>query len=102
MPMFILLLDDKIMGISDYKELLESSLQDGAKILTLEEYLQSFTLAPPTENTKVDIILSNPTSDNDDLDSSIELDPIFVLEAITDLQTQLEELKEVAEHEETN
>ncbi|NBK99807.1 MAG: hypothetical protein EOM50_17715 [Erysipelotrichia bacterium] len=100
--MFILLLDDKIMGISDYKELLESSLQDGAKILTLEEYLQSFTLAPPTENTKVDIIPSNPTSDNDDLDSSIELDPIFVLEAITDLQTQLEELKEVAEHEETN
>ena len=100
--MFILLLDDKIIGISDYKELLESSLQDGARILTLEEYLQSFTLETPIESTKVDIIPSNPTSDNDDSDSSIELDPIFVLEAITDLQTQLEELKEVAEHEETN
>ena len=99
--MFILLLDDKIIGISDYKELLESSLQDGARILTLEEYLQSFTLETPTESTKVDIIPSNPTSDNDDSDSSIELDPIFVLEAITDLQTQVEELKEVAEHEET-
>lgn len=97
--MFILLKKDEIIGISDYKELLEPSLEPGLKIITEEEYLTLFSLEETnttTDNNTVDTNPSNPSSDsNDDIEeSNIELNPVFVLEAITDLQTQLEELKE--------
>ena len=97
--MFILLKKDEIIGISDYKELLEPSLEPGLKIITEEEYLTLFLLEETnttTDNNTVDTKTSNPSSDsNDDIEESdIELNPVFVLEAITDLQTQLEKLKE--------
>ena len=96
--MFILLKKDEIIGVSDYKELLEPSLEPGLKIITEEEYLTLFSLeeTTTTDNNTVDTKPSNPSSDsNDDIEESdIELNPVFVLEAITDLQTQLEELKE--------
>ena len=98
--MLILLKKDEIIGVSDYKELLEPSLEPGLKIITEEEYLTLFSLEETTntttDNNTVDTNPSNPSSDiNDDIEASdIELNPVFVLEAITDLQTQLEELKE--------
>lgn len=96
--MFILLKKDEIIGVSDYKELLEPSLEPGLKIITEEEYLTLFSLEETntTNNNTVDTKPSNPSNDsNDDIEESdIELNPVFVLEAITDLQTQLEELKE--------
>lgn len=96
--MFILLKKDEIVGISNYKELLEPSLEPGLKIITEEEYLTLFSLeeTTTTDNNTVDTKPSNPSSDsNDDIEESdIELSPVFILEAITDLQTQLEELKE--------
>lgn len=100
--MFILLKKDEIIGISDYKELLEPSLEPGLKIITEEEYLTLFSLEETnttTDNNTVDTNPSNPSSDSDDdiEVSDIELNPVFVLEAITDLQTQLEDLKEGSE-----
>ena len=101
--MFILLKKDEIVGVSDYKELLEPSLEPGLKIITEEEYLTLFSLEETTntttDNNTVDTNPSNPSSDSDDdiETSDIELNPVFVLEAITDLQTQLEELKEGSE-----
>lgn len=100
--MFILLKKDEIIGISDYKELLEPSLEPGLKIITEEEYLTLFSLEETnttTDNNTVDTNPSNPSSDSDDdiEASDIELNPVFVLEAITDLQTQLEDLKEGSE-----
>lgn len=99
--MFILLKKDEIIGISDYKELLEATIQDGEKIVSEEDYIKSFTLEdtinqPLKDDSTSDNTPSTPSSDNDDDvdDSDIELNPVFVLEAITDLQTQLEELKE--------
>ena len=97
--MFILLKKDEIIGVSDYKELLEPSLQPGLTIVTEEEYLTLFSLEETnttTDNNTVDTNTSNPSSDSDDdiKTSDIELNPVYVLEAITDLQTQLEELKE--------
>lgn len=97
--MFFLLKKDEIIGVSDYKELLEPSLQPGLTIVTEEEYLTLFSLEETnttTDNNTVDTNPSNPSSDSDDdiKTSDIELNPVYVLEAITDLQTQLEELKE--------
>lgn len=106
--MFILLKKDEIIGISDYKELLEATIQDGEKIVSEEDYIKSFTLEdtinqPLKDDSTSDNTPSTPSSDNDDdiEDSDIELNPVFVLEAITDLQTQLEELQEVP-HEESS
>lgn len=78
--------------------MLEPSLEPGLKIITEEEYLTLFSLEETntTDNNTVDTKPSNPSNDsNDDIEESdIELNPVFVLEAITDLQTQLEELRE--------
>lgn len=98
--MYFLLKKDEIISISADKELLEATIQDGEKIVSEEDYIKSFTLEdiinqPLKDDSTSDNTPSTPSSDNDDIeDSDIELNPVFVLEAITDLQTQLEELKE--------
>lgn len=107
--MYFLLKKDEIISISADKELLEATIQDGEKIVSEEDYIKSFTLEDDTINQPLkddstsDNIPSTSSSDNDDdiEDSDIELNPVFVLEAITDLQTQLEELQEVS-HEESS
>lgn len=105
--MYFLLKKDEIISISADKELLEATIQDGEKIVSEEDYIKSFTLEdtinkPLKDDSTSDNIPSTPSSDNDDDDSSdIKLDAIYVLEAITDLQTQLEELQEVP-HEESS
>lgn len=105
--MYFLLKKDEIISISADKELLEATIQDGEKIVSEEDYIKSFTLEdtinqPLKNDSTSDNTPSTPSSDNDDIeDSDIELNPVFVLEAITDLQTQLEELQEVP-HEESS
>lgn len=105
--MYFLLKKDEIISISADKELLEATIQDGEKIVSEEDYIKSFTLEdtinqPLKDNSTSDNTPSTSSSDNDDIeDSDIELNPVFVLEAITDLQTQLEELQEVP-HEESS
>ena len=106
--MYFLLKKDEIISISADKELLEATIQDGEKIVSEEDYIKSFTLEdtinqPLKDDSTSDNIPSTSSSDNDDdiEDSDIELNPVFVLEAITDLQTQLEELQEVP-HEESS
>lgn len=106
--MYFLLKKDEIISISADKELLEATIRDGEKIVSEEDYIKSFTLEdtinqPLKDDSTSDNIPSTPSSDNDDdiEDSDIELNPVFVLEAITDLQTQLEELQEV-QHEESS
>ena len=105
--MFFLLKKDEIISISADKELLEATIQDDEKIVSEEDYIKSFTLEdtinqPLKDNSTSDNTPSTSSSDNDDIDDSdIELNPVFVLEAITDLQTQLEELQEVP-HEESS
>lgn len=105
--MYFLLKKDEIISISADKELLEATIQDGEKIVSEEDYIKSFTLEdtinqPLKDDSTSDNTPSTPSSDNDDNDSSdIKLDAIYVLEAITDLQTQLEELQEVP-HEESS
>ena len=106
--MFFLLKKDEIISISADKELLEATIQDGEKIVSEEDYIKSFTLEdtinqPLKDDSTSDNTPSTSSSDNDDNieDSDIELNPVFVLEAITDLQTQLEELQEVP-HEESS
>lgn len=105
--MYFLLKKDEIISISADKELLEATIQDGEKIVSEEDYIKSFTLEdtinqPLKDNSTSDNTPSTSSSDNDDIDDSdIELNPVFVLEAITDLQTQLEELQEVP-HEESS
>jgi hypothetical protein len=105
--MYFLLKKDEIISISADKELLEATIQDGEKIVSEEDYIKSFTLEdtinqPLKDDSTSDNTPSTPSSDNDDIeDSDIELNPVFVLEAITDLQTQLEELQEVP-HEESS
>ena len=97
---YFLLKKDEIISISADKELLEATIQDGEKIVSEEDYIKLFTLEdtinqPLKDDSTSDNTPSTPSSDNDDIeDSDIELNPVFVLEAITDLQTQLEELKE--------
>lgn len=99
--MFFLLKKDEIISISANKELLEDTIQDGEKIISEKDYIKLFTLEdtinqPLKDDSISDNTPSTSSSDNDDNieDSDIELNPVFVLEAITDLQTQLEELKE--------
>lgn len=98
--MYFLLKKDEIISISADKELLEATIQDGEKIVSEEDYIKSFTLEdtinqPLKDDSTSDNTPSTSSSDNDDIEASdIELNPVFVLEAITDLQTQLEELKE--------
>lgn len=105
--MYFLLKKDEIISISADKELLEVTIQDGEKIVSEEDYIKSFTLEdtinqPLKDDSTSDNTPSTSSSDNDDIeDSDIELNPVFVLEAITDLQTQLEELQEVP-HEESS
>lgn len=105
--MYFLLKKDEIISISADKELLEATIQDGEKIVSEEDYIKSFTLEdtinqPLKDDSTSDNTPSTSFSDNDDIeDSDIELNPVFVLEAITDLQTQLEELQEVP-HEESS
>lgn len=105
--MYFLLKKDEIISISADKELLEATIQDGEKIVSEEDYIKSFTLEdtinqPLKDDSASDNTPSTSSSDNDDIeDSDIELNPVFVLEAITDLQTQLEELQEVP-HEESS
>lgn len=106
--MYFLLKKDEIISISADKELLEATIQDGEKIVSEEDYIKSFTLEdtinqPLKDDSTSDNTPSTSSSDNDDTveDSDIELNPVFVLEAITDLQTQLEELQEVP-HEENS
>lgn len=106
--MFFLLKKDEIISISADKELLEAMIQDGEKIVSEEDYIKSFTLEdtinqPLKDDSTSDNTPSTSSSDNNDdiEDSDIELNPVFVLEAITDLQTQLEELQEVP-HEENS
>lgn len=106
--MYFLLKKDEIISISADKELLEATIQDGEKIVSEEDYIKSFTLEdtinqPLKDDSTSDNTPSTSSSDNDDTidDSDIELNPVFVLEAITDLQTQLEELQEVP-HEESS
>lgn len=106
--MYFLLKKDEIISISADKELLEATIQDDEKIVSEEDYIKSFTLEdtinqPLKDDSTSDNTPSTPFSDNDDNieDSDIELNPVFVLEAITDLQTQLEELQEVP-HEESS
>ena len=104
--MYFLLKKDEIISISADKELLEATIQDGEKIVSEEDYIKSFTLEdtinqPSKDDSTSDNTPSTPFSENDDDDSDIELNPVFVLEAITDLQTQLEELQEVP-HEESS
>lgn len=106
--MYFLLKKDEIISISADKELLEATIQDGEKIVSEEDYIKSFTLEdiinqPLKDDSTSDNIPSTPSSDDDEdiEDSDIELNPVFVLEAITDLQTQLEELQEVP-HEESS
>lgn len=105
--MYFLLKKDEIISISADKELLEATIQDGEKIVSEEDYIKSFTLEdtinqPLKDDSTSDNTPSTSSSNNDDIeDSDIELNPVFVLEAITDLQTQLEELQEVP-HEESS
>lgn len=105
--MYFLLKKDEIISISADKELLEATIQDGEKIVSEEDYIKLFTLEdtinqPLKDDSTSDNTPSTSSSDNDDIeDSDIELNPVFVLEAITDLQTQLEELQEVP-HEESS
>ena len=106
--MYFLLKKDEIISISADKELLEATIQDGEKIVSEEDYIKSFTLEdtinqPLKDDSTSDNIPSTSSSDNDEdiEDSDIELNPVFVLEAITDLQTQLEKLQEVS-HEESS
>lgn len=106
--MYFLLKKDEIISISADKELLEATIQDGEKIVSEEDYIKSFTLEdtinqPLKDDSTSDNTPSTSSSDNDDNieDSDIELNSVFVLEAITDLQTQLEELQEVP-HEESS
>ena len=101
--MYFLLLIDEVIGVSADQELLRADLQDGMTIITEEEYLKRFSVESTTDN--VDIIPSKPSTaeiEEDDSETDIKLNPVFVLEALTDLQLQLEELKEVADDEETN
>jgi hypothetical protein len=104
--MYFLLLIDKVIGVSADQELLRADLQDGMTIVTEEEYLKRFSVESTTDN--VDITPSKPSTtevEEDNSESDIKLDPVFVLEALTDLQLQLENLeesKEVADDEETN
>lgn len=104
--MYFLLLIDKVIGVSADQELLRADIQDGMTIVTEEEYLKRFSVESTTDN--VDITPSKPSTtevEEDDSESDIKLDPVFVLEALTDLQLQLESLeesKEVADDEETN
>jgi hypothetical protein len=99
--MYFLLKKDEIISISADKELLEATIQDGEKIVSEEDYIKSFTLEdtinqPLKDDSTSDNTPSTSSIDNNDIeDSDIELNPVFVLEAITDLQTQLEELQEV-------
>lgn len=105
--MYFLLKKDEIISISADKELLEATIQDGEKIVSEEDYIKLFTLEDTInqllkDDSTSDNTPSTSSSDNDDIeDSDIELNPVFVLEAITDLQTQLEELQEVP-HEESS
>lgn len=106
--MYFLLKKDEIISISADKELLEATIQDGEKIVSEEDYIKSFTLEdtinqPLKDDSTSDNTPSTSSSDNDDdiEDSDIKLDAIYVLEAITDLQTQLEKLQEVP-HEESS
>ena len=104
--MYFLLLIDKVIGVSADQELLRADIQDGMTIVTEEEYLKRFSVESTTDN--VDITPSKPSTtevEEDDSESDIKLDPVFVLEALTDLQLQLESLeesKDVADDEETN
>jgi hypothetical protein len=101
--MYILLTDTNIViGMSTYKEALLPDLKPGFRIVTETQYNLLFNLIDKiADTTKKDKV--KPKSDNDDTDNAedtIELNPEYVLEALTDLQSQILEL-EGNNHEET-
>lgn len=101
--MYILLTDTNIViGMSTYKEALLPDLKPGFRIVTETQYNLLFNLIDKiADTTKKDKVQPKPNNDDtDNAEDTIELNPEYVLEALTDLQSQILEL-EGNNHEET-
>ena len=101
--MYILLTDTNIViGMSTYKEALLPDLKPGFRIVTETQYNLLFNLIDKIADiTKKDKVQPSGNDDTDNAEDTIELNPEYVLEALTDLQSQILELEGNNNHEET-
>nr|DAD61924.1 MAG TPA: hypothetical protein [Caudoviricetes sp.] len=101
--MYILLTDTNIViGMSTYKEALLPDLKPGFKIVTETQYNLLFNLIDKiADTTKKDKVQPSDNDNIDNAEDTIELNPEYVLEALTDLQSQILELEGNNNHEET-
>lgn len=104
--MYYLIKDGDILSISDSLDMLRNDVNDGSIIMTQDEYLNSFGLLETAVISEPFIATEKeaPEEDKDDQPEEsgdgqdVELNPEYILEALTDIQSQLTLLNEVKDN----
>lgn len=104
--MYYLIKDGDILSISDSLDMLRNDVNDGSIIMTQDEYLNSFGLLETAAISEPFITAEKeaPEEDKDDQpeesgdSQDVELNPEYILEALTDIQSQLTLLNEVKDN----
>lgn len=104
--MYYLIKDGDILSISDSLDMLRNDVNDGSIIMTQDEYLNSYGLLETAVISEPFITAEKEVSEEDKDDQpeesgdgqDVELNPEYILEALTDIQSQLTLLNEVKDN----
>ena len=105
--MYYLIKDGDILSISDSVDMLRNDVNDGSIIMTQDEYLNSYGLLETAVISEPFITADTSTAPEEDKDDQpeesgdgqdVELNPEYILEALTDIQSQLTLLNEVKDN----
>lgn len=104
--MYYLIKDGDILSISDSLDMLRNDVNDGSIIMTQDEYLNSYGLLETAVISEPFITAEKEGSEEDKDDQpeesgdgqDVELNPEYILEALTDIQSQLTLLNEVKDN----
>lgn len=104
--MYYLIKDGNILSISDSVDMLRNDVNDGSIIMTQDEYLNSYGLLETAVISEPFITADKEESEEDKDDQpeesgdgqDVELNPEYILEALTDIQSQLTLLNEVKDN----
>lgn len=104
--MYYLIKDGDILSISDSVDMLRNDVNDGSIIMTQDEYLNSYGLLETAVISEPFINAEKKGAEEDKDDQpeesgdgqDVELNPEYILEALTDIQSQLTLLNEVKDN----
>ena len=104
--MYYLIKNGDILSISDSLDMLRNDVNDGSIIMTQNEYLNSFGLLETVVISEPFITADKEGSEEDNVvqleesndSQDVELNPEYILEALTDIQSQLTLLNEVKDN----